>query len=70
MPSSDQAPVRRRVLIVEDQAILGMELEFVLERGGHDVAGVAFDSRQALALAVETRPDLAVVDIGRSLDFK
>jgi DNA-binding response OmpR family regulator len=53
----------RRILIVEDQAILGMELEFVLEQGGHDVVGVAFDSRQALSLAIETRPDLAVVDI-------
>jgi DNA-binding response OmpR family regulator len=53
----------RRILIVEDQAILGMELEFVLEQAGHHVVGVAFDSRQALALAVETRPDLAVVDI-------
>jgi DNA-binding response OmpR family regulator len=54
---------RRRILIVEDQAILGMELEFVLEQAGHDVVGVALDSRQALTLAVETRPDLAVVDI-------
>ena len=57
------SPSGRRILIVEDQAILGMELEFVLEQAGHDVVGVAFDSRQALALAVETRPDLAVVDI-------
>jgi DNA-binding response OmpR family regulator len=54
---------RRRILIVEDQAILGMELEFVLEQGGHDVVGVAIDAREALSLAVETRPDLAVVDL-------
>jgi DNA-binding response OmpR family regulator len=53
----------RRILIVEDQAILGMELEFALTETGHDVVGIAADARQALALAVETRPDLAIVDI-------
>ena len=53
----------RRVLIVEDQAILGMELEFVLKQAGCQVVGVAIDARQAVALAAEARPDLAVVDI-------
>jgi DNA-binding response OmpR family regulator len=53
----------RRILIVEDQAILGMELEFVLEQAGHQVVGIAVDARQALTLAAETRPDLALVDI-------
>lgn len=53
----------RRVLIVEDQAILGMELEFVLKQAGCQVVGIAIDARQALTLAAETRPDLAVVDI-------
>ena len=55
--------MRRRILIVEDQAILGMELEFVLAQAGHQVVGVAVDTRQAMAMAVETQPDLAVVDI-------
>jgi DNA-binding response OmpR family regulator len=54
---------KRRILIVEDQAILGMELEFALEQAGYEVVGIAVDSRQALALAAETRPELAVVDI-------
>jgi DNA-binding response OmpR family regulator len=53
----------RRILIVEDQAILGMELEFVLTDAGYEVVGIAVDARQALALAAETRPDLAIVDI-------
>jgi DNA-binding response OmpR family regulator len=53
----------RRILIVEDEAILGMELEFALEQAGHHVVGVAANARQALLLAAETRPDLAVVDI-------
>jgi DNA-binding NarL/FixJ family response regulator len=53
----------RRILIVEDQAILGMELEFALVERGYDVVGIAADARQALALAAETHPDLAIVDI-------
>ena len=53
----------RRILIVEDQAILGMELEFALGETGHEVVGIAADARHALALAAETKPDLAIVDI-------
>lgn len=40
-----------------------MELEFALEHAGHHVVGVAADARQALSLAAEARPDLAIVDI-------
>ena len=63
MASASAKPVRRRILIVEDQAILGMELEFVLEGAGHQVIGVAVDTRQALGLAEAATPELAVVDI-------
>jgi DNA-binding response OmpR family regulator len=50
-------------LIVEDQAILGMELEFALTQAGHEVVGIAVDADQAIALARETRPEFAVVDL-------
>lgn len=53
----------RRILLVEDQAILGMELEFALEHAGHTVVGIAADARQAMSLAAQTRPELAIVDI-------
>jgi DNA-binding response OmpR family regulator len=53
----------RRILIVEDQAILGMELEFALQEAGHVVIGIAADARHALALAAAAKPDLAIVDI-------
>jgi len=56
-------PLRRLILIVEDQAILGMELEFVLTQAGHDVIGVAVDTRQAFNLAQESGPELAIVDV-------
>jgi DNA-binding response OmpR family regulator len=63
MASAHARPTRRRILIIEDQAILGMELEFVLTKAGYEVVGVAVDTRQALALAAETSPELAIVDV-------
>lgn len=52
-----------RILIVEDEALVAMELRFVLEDLGHDVAGTAADARTARNLARETELDLALVDI-------
>ncbi|HTI68171.1 MAG TPA: response regulator [Caulobacteraceae bacterium] len=58
-----RSPTARRILVVEDQAILGMELEFALIDAGHEVVGIATDARHALALAIAAKPDLAIVDI-------
>lgn len=52
-----------RVMIVEDQAILAMELELVLGDAGCDVVGCAMDSEGALAIAQRERPALAFIDI-------
>ena len=52
-----------RVLIVEDEALLAMELEALLEEQGHAVAGWAVSSREALALLETTEADIAFVDV-------
>ena len=52
-----------RILIIEDEALVAMELRFVLEDLGYDVAGVAADARTARNLVRETEVDLALVDI-------
>jgi DNA-binding response OmpR family regulator len=52
-----------RVLIVEDEVLLAMELELVLADGGHEVIGHAMTCDDALALAKEKNPDIAFVDI-------
>jgi DNA-binding response OmpR family regulator len=52
-----------RILIIEDEALVAMELRFVLEDLGYDVAGVAADARTARNLVKETEVDLALVDI-------
>lgn len=52
-----------RILIVEDSLLIAMGIEANLLRAGYEVVGFAKDARQALALAAETRPDLALVDL-------
>jgi two-component system, response regulator PdtaR len=54
---------RLRVLVVEDEVILAMEIEDLVQREGHDVVGVAVDATRALALARTHQPDLALVDL-------
>jgi two-component system, response regulator PdtaR len=53
-----------RILVVEDEAIIGMLLSEVLGGMGHDVIGVAATEAGAIALAAEYRPDLLIVDAG------
>lgn len=52
-----------RVLIVEDDHLVALEIEAALADQGFEVTGVAATAEQALALARATRPDLAIMDI-------
>lgn len=52
-----------RVLIVEDEALVALELDGMLRLAGHDVLGTADDLPSALAAAARDRPDLALVDV-------
>ena len=52
-----------RVLIVEDEALLLMQLETTVEDEGHDVVGTAMTSGEAIALARMLEPDVAFIDL-------
>jgi DNA-binding response OmpR family regulator len=52
-----------RVLIVEDEALLAMELEGIVEDAGHSVAGWATSSTEAKRLVDEVEADVAFVDM-------
>lgn len=52
-----------RILIIEDEALVAMELRFVLEDLGHHVVATVADARSARAVAAGTQIDLALVDI-------
>lgn len=52
-----------KVLIVEDEALLALELEGLLEDAGHKVVGWATSSEEARAMIDTVDADLAFVDI-------
>ncbi len=52
-----------RILIIEDEALVALELRFVLEDLGHDVVATVADARAARDVVRENEVDLALVDI-------
>jgi len=53
-----------RVLIVEDDALIAMLLEELLTGMDHEVCATASTEAQAVAAAMQHRPDLMIVDEG------
>ncbi len=54
---------RSRVLIIEDEPIIAMDIEETVRELGHDVVGIAVTRDEAVALAAETSPGLILADI-------
>src|SRR5262245_23474577 len=52
-----------RILVVEDEAVVALDVEDRLRRLGHEVVGTADSCASALALAADVRPDLVLMDI-------
>jgi len=52
-----------KVLVVEDEAVIAMEIEMRLGKMGYEIVGPAATGERALALAEASRPDLALMDI-------
>ena len=52
-----------RILIAEDETIIRLDLKELLERAGYEVVAEARDGLEAVDLARETSPDVAVLDV-------
>lgn len=52
-----------RVMIVEDEAIVATGVVAMIQDAGHEVIGVAHSGEEAINIAAESSPDIAVVDI-------
>jgi two-component system, response regulator PdtaR len=52
-----------RILIAEDETIIRLDLRGLLEKAGHEVVAEARDGEEAVALARELGPELAVMDV-------
>jgi DNA-binding response OmpR family regulator len=58
------APVALRILVVEDDPMIGPLLAEILEELGHVVCGLETDAQEAVRAAARLQPDLMIVDIG------
>ena len=56
-------PAARRVLVAEDEAIIRLDLAEMLGEAGYTVVGQAGDGEQAVAMALEQRPDIVILDV-------
>ncbi|MCC2979158.1 MULTISPECIES: response regulator [unclassified Sphingomonas] len=61
--SEIEKQTRARVLIIEDEPIIAMDIETIVRDLGHEVTGVAVTRDEAVALAMEDRPGLVLADI-------
>ena len=52
-----------KVMIIEDETIIAMDLKGIVQALGHEVTGVARTHRAAVDLAHDRRPDLILADI-------
>jgi len=54
---------RARILIIEDEPIIAMDIEMIVRDLGHDVVAVATTHREAVAEAQKHQPGLVLADI-------
>ncbi len=58
-----QAGVRGRVMIIEDEALIALDLATIVEELGHSIVGVARTVDEAIALGRSAPPDLILSDM-------
>ncbi|MCS7210348.1 MAG: response regulator [Chloroherpetonaceae bacterium] len=61
--ASSITPAKKKVLIVEDEAIVAMHLSELLASRGYDVAGIAASAEAALEKYAQSKPDVVLMDI-------
>ena len=52
-----------RILVAEDEALIRMDLVEMLQEAGYEVIAQAGNGEEAIALALEHQPDLAILDV-------
>ena len=53
----------RRILVVEDEFIVALEMKVALEGMGYEVCGMVGSGEEALDVAVRERPDCVLMDV-------
>lgn len=55
--------MKNTILIVEDESITALDLNFTLEELGYNVIDITDNGQDAINIAAETSPDLTIMDI-------
>jgi CheY-like chemotaxis protein len=55
--------IRTRVLIIEDEPLIAMDLQYLVEQLGHEVATIARTHAEAVRAAVKGNPGLILADL-------
>jgi two-component system, response regulator PdtaR len=63
LEESPRTEGQARILVVEDDFLVSMEIEAALQLAGFEVVGVASSADEAIALAASAQPLLAIVDV-------
>ena len=63
MSNETSAKKAVRILVAEDEALIRMDLVEMLQEAGYEVIAQATNGEEAIALAREHQPDLAILDV-------
>ena len=55
--------MKKKILIVEDESIIRLDLSSIFTENGYEVVGEAGDGEKAIELAFSLQPDLIIMDI-------
>lgn len=58
-----ESTIRGSVMVIEDEAIIAMDLSAIVEGMGHSVCGIARTRAEAVSMAAREQPDLILADI-------
>jgi CheY-like chemotaxis protein len=58
-----EAAIAGRVMVIEDEAIIAMDISAIVAEMGHHITGIARTRKEAVALASGEKPDLILADI-------
>lgn len=62
-PRDTSRPAKRRVLVVEDEAVVAMNIETALAAAGFEVLAIVDTEKDAVAAAGRLKPDIVLMDI-------
>jgi CheY-like chemotaxis protein len=59
----EKVGIKARILVVEDESIVALDMRSRLISMGYDVSGIAASGEEALQLVAQSKPDLILMDI-------